>query len=105
MGLPAFALNPPPQETRPVDPSRVACFGIVSDADPGALPRLLEPFAKRGLVPLSVHVRLPTAEDHLVTDIQVRTLTRAESDYVARLLRAIPMVRQVVTTERFVSDG
>lgn len=105
MGQPALALTtpltPPPQETRPTDPLRVACFGIVSDADPGALPRLLEPFAKRGLVPSSVNVRHLEVEDQLVTDIQVRSLTRDDSDYVARVLRTIPVVRQVVTTERY----
>ncbi len=101
MGQPALALTPPPLEARPVDPARVACFGIVSEPDPGALPRLLEPFAKRGLVPVSVNVRLLEAEEQLVTDIQVRSLTRDESDYVARVLRTIPVVRQVVTTERW----
>lgn len=101
---PALALVPPPPEARPVDPLRVACFGIVSEPDPGALPRLLEPFAKRGLVPLSIAVRHLEAEEQLVTDIQVRGLPRDESDYVARALRTIPVVRQVVTTERYPAE-
>lgn len=93
-------LTPPVGEARPTDPDRTACFAIVADPDPGALPRLLEPFAKRGLVPASVQARFLEAEEELVVDVQVRTLTRDESDYVARSLRALPLVRQVLTSER-----
>lgn len=93
-------LAPPPQETRPTDPDRTACFAVVAEPDPGTLPRVLELFAKRGLVPSSVQSRLFEAEDALHVDVQVPTLTRDESDYVARCLRAIPLVRQVLTSER-----
>lgn len=98
--MPVPVLTPPPAEARPTDPDRTACFAIVAEADPGVLPRLLEPFAKRGLVPSSVQARFVEAEEELLVDVQVRTLTRAESDYVARCLRAMPLVRQVLTSER-----
>ncbi|MFC7332578.1 hypothetical protein [Rhodocista pekingensis] len=98
MALPA--LQPPPPEARPVDLTRTACFHVLADPDPGTLPRLLEPFAKRGLVPSSVQVRLLELEEELSIDLQVRTLTRDESDYIARSLRAVPLVRQVLTSER-----
>jgi len=94
------ALTPPPAEARPVDPDRTACFSIVADPDPAALARLLEPFAKRGLVPQSVHSRLLEAEEELCVDLQVRALTREESEYIARTLRTVPLVRQVLTSER-----
>lgn len=93
-------LTPPPAEARPSDPNRTACFAVLAEADPGALPRVLELFAKRGLVPSSVQARLFEPEDSLHVDVQVRTLTREESDYIARCLRALPMVRQVLTSER-----
>lgn len=93
-------LAPPPAEARPTDPNRTACFAVVADLDPGSLPRVLEFFAKRGLVPASVQARHLEAEECLHVDVQVRTLTRDESDYIARCLRAQPLVRQVLTSER-----
>ena len=93
-------LAPPPTETRASDPDRTACFAVLADPDPGALPRVLAFFAKRGLVPASVQARHFEAEESLHVDVQVRTLTRDESDYIARCLRALPLVRQVLTSER-----
>ncbi|WP_051329887.1 hypothetical protein [Niveispirillum irakense] len=98
--MPAPTLTPPPQEARPTDPNRTACFAVVAEPDPASLPRVLELFAKRGLIPSSVQSRLFDGEDSLQVDLQVPTLTRDESDYVARCLRAIPLVRQVLTSER-----
>lgn len=94
------ALAPPPAEARPTDPNRTACFAVLAEPDPGSLPRVLEFFAKRGLVPASVQSRLFEADESLHVDVQVRTLTRDESDYIARCLRAMPLVRQVLTSER-----
>jgi hypothetical protein len=45
-------------------------------------------------------VRHFEAEDCMHVDVQVRTLTRDESDYIASCLRAQPLVRQVLTSER-----
>lgn len=95
-----LTLTPPPAEARPTDPDRTACFAVLADPDPATLPRVLEFFAKRGLVPASVQARLFEAEESLHVDVQVRTLTREESDYIARCLRAVPLVRQVLTSER-----
>jgi len=93
-------LTPTPAEARPTDPHRTACFSVMAEPDPASLPRVLEFFAKRGLVPASVQSRLFEAEECLHVDVQVRTLTREESDYIARCLRAMPLVRQVLTSER-----
>jgi acetolactate synthase small subunit len=98
--MPAPTLTPPPQEQRPTDPGRTACFAVLAEPDPASLPRVLELFAKRGLVPSSVQSRLFEPDETLHIDVQVPTLTRDESDYIARCLRAIPLVRQVLTSER-----
>lgn len=98
--MPVVALTPPPAEARPTDPNRTACFAVLAEPDPASLPRVLEFFAKRGLIPASVQSRLFEAEECLHVDVQVRTLTRDESDYIARCLRAQPLVRQVLTSER-----
>ena len=34
--------------------SRVACFSIQAEAEPGVMPRVMELFAKRGLVQIAV---------------------------------------------------
>ena len=38
-------------------PTRSVCFELVADADPGLLPRLLVPFARRDLLPDLVRTR------------------------------------------------
>ena len=35
-----------------------ACFSVVARAEPGVLPRVIELFAKRGLVPTRCHARV-----------------------------------------------
>jgi acetolactate synthase small subunit len=69
-----------------------ACYAVRALADPGSLPRLLEPFAKRGLVPSAMHVR-STGVISLV-DLQVEGLDRATAELIAETLR------QIVTVER-----
>lgn len=98
--MPAPVLAPPAAEIRPTDPDRTACFALRMDPDPSALARALEPFAKRGLVPSSVQARLLEAEEELCIDVRVRGLTRQESDYIARTLSTVPLMRQVLTSER-----
>jgi len=93
-------LAPPAAECRPTDPDRMACFALLADPDPASLSRVLEPFAKRGLVVSAVQARLLEPEGELSVDIQIRGMTREESEYVARSLRTIPLVHQVLTSER-----
>jgi len=89
-----------PAEARPTDPARHVSFAVRADADPGVLPRVLELFAKRGLVPAAV--RSDLASDAMTLDIAVEVsgMVRAESDHVANCLRSIPLVGHVLTTER-----
>lgn len=99
MALPATALSSEIQELVPNAPNRVACFAVVSDADPGVLPRLLAPFTKRALVPMSVNCHRLDAADRLATIIVMDALTLQEADHLAMLLRTIPLVHEVVTAE------
>ena len=92
--------QPAPSDTRPVDPFRCVAFTVRADADPGTLPRVLELFAKRGLVPASVASRL--LGDAMTMEIEVVGLARAESDHIGNCLRQIPMVTQVRLAERTV---
>ncbi|MDB5358717.1 MAG: hypothetical protein JWO51_14 [Rhodospirillales bacterium] len=77
-----------------------ACFAVRAAADPGSLPRILEIFAKRGLVPSSVQARLTSdAEPALSVDLQVTGMDPAQVEIVAETLRQIWVVERVLTAE------
>jgi len=77
-----------------------ACFAVRAAADPGSLPRILELFAKRGLVPSSVQARLTGgAEPALSVDLQVAGLEPALVEAVAETLRQVWVVERVLTAE------
>lgn len=84
----------------------VACFSVLTEADPSAVPRVLEIFALRDLIPSQIHVtrsggenvRAPEAE--LTIDVQVSGVGCEASEAIARKLRAIICVHSVLTSER-----
>jgi hypothetical protein len=83
-----------------------ACFSVTTDSDPSALPRVLEVFALRALIPSQCHavyvddalVLEPNAE--LTIDIQIAGLEREDAELIARRLRSIVCVRGVLTSEK-----
>lgn len=74
-----------------------AIFFVTAMADPGIAPRLIEPFAKLGLVPLRVHI---SSEDgnggEISADLRLRGVTRKKAHVIDQELRAIIGVRQVI---------
>ncbi len=76
-----------------------ACFSIAADADPGVMPRVLELFAKRGLVPTVWHSKATPAGE-LTIDIQMADMEGEVSRHIARCLREIWGVSTVLTAER-----
>jgi len=82
-------------------PERVACFSVLAAADPGAMPRVLEVFAKECLTP----TRWTSAvdADRLVIDIQMAGLAAERAEYFARVLRRMPMVETVLTSAKSMS--
>ena len=85
-----------PYQTHPV-----ACFSVVAAATPGVMPRVLEVFAKRGLVPCqwysTVHGR--RAED-LHIDVQVAGMEACLREQIAEALRQVVDVQVVLTSEK-----
>jgi acetolactate synthase small subunit len=78
-----------------------ACFSVHAHAEPGVMPRVLELFAKRGLVPSAWHsLTCGTDEAELTIDIQMRGLDRDVTDYIAACLRQIAFVEVVLTSEQ-----
>jgi hypothetical protein len=86
----------------------VSCYSILAAAEPGVMPRVLELFAKRGLVPNRWISDLVAARDsrasgpglELAIDLQIEGLTAELADYVARCLRQIHGVERVLTSEK-----
>ena len=80
------------------EPASTACFSLQARAEPGIMPRVLELFAKRGLVPSSWHSDV--AGDELTIDLQMRGMESELADYVAACLRQIPGIEVVLTSEK-----
>ena len=80
------------------DPSpRTVSFTLQARAEPGVMPRVVELFAKRGLVPEKCH---STAVGPVLTiDVQIAGLDRDLGDYIARVMRQIVGVETVLTSE------
>ena len=79
----------------------VSCFSVEGEADPGLLPRVLELFAKRGLVPERFFAQQGRHGGRSLTiDLQVAGFSQAQRELVAAALRQIPLVTAVLTTEK-----
>ena len=71
-------------------------FLLQARAEPGIMPRVIELFAKRGLVPQKWHsTALGSA---LTIDVQIGGLGRDLADYIARSMRQIVGVESVLTS-------
>ena len=85
----------------PAHGSSTACFYVQAKADPSVLPRTLEQFAKRGLIPSKWHsVQTGRRNDELHIDIQVDGMGGALTKRVAACLREIVYVGLVLTSEK-----
>ena len=79
--------------------SEAACFSVHARADPSVMPRVLEVFAKRGLVPSRWYSTLDgTRREELHIDIQVAGLEPGMGDRLARSLRQLVCVETVLTS-------
>ena len=72
-------------------------FSIRALAEPGVMPRVLELFAKRGLVPQRWNSAV--SEAGLGIDVQMTGLDRDMADYIACCMRQIYGVETVFTVE------
>ncbi len=76
------------------------CFAISARPEPAVMPRVLEPFAKRGLVPTRWHAVCGASGEDLVIDLQVAGLEPALVELIAASLRQIVGVESVLTAEK-----
>ena len=78
--------------------SDTAFFSVHARAEPGTMPRVLELFAKRGLVPSLWHSAVSGPERaRLTIEIEVGGLDDATAHYIAECLRQIVSVDAVLT--------
>jgi hypothetical protein len=75
------------------------CFSIDVVPDPGTMARVLEQFAKRGLVPTRWHSDV-IESDVMQIDIQMIGLPAALGQDIARCLQAILGVHSVLTASK-----
>jgi hypothetical protein len=74
-----------------------AFFFITAPADPGLLPRLIEPVAKLGTVPSRVHATRESGDgSELTVDLRLTGVSPRTARLVEFALRAVVGVRQVM---------
>ena len=73
------------------------CFSLHARAEPGVMPRVVELFAKRGLVPHKWHST--ASGEALAIDVQIGGLDREVAGYIARCMRQIAGVESVLTSQ------
>jgi acetolactate synthase small subunit len=78
------------------DYSATAHFSVHARAEPGVMPRVLELFAKRGLVPERWHSAIARSEMNLTIEIEIGGLGCDTIEYVASCMRQIIGVELVL---------
>ena len=71
----------------------VAYFAVTANADPGAMPRILEFFAKRGLV--LDYCRMDRFGDKLSVELEIAGLDPEQAAYIGRCIGQIYLVDAV----------
>ncbi len=88
---------PSPAESPRTEPAHTACFSVRGAADPGLLPRVVEPWAKRGLTPTRLHSAVcGPGDSELYIDIELPGLAADLATQIACELRQIWGVSQVL---------
>lgn len=78
-----------------------ACFHVQARAEPSVMPRVMDQFARRGLVPTQWHSSLGGRDgETLVIDLQMRALAPAQVARIAACLRQIVEVDCVLVSRK-----
>ncbi len=83
-----------------------ACFHVAAYAEPSVMPRVMDQFARRGLIPTQWHSSLGGRDgETLLIDLQMRALAPAQVARVAACLRQIVEVDCVLVSQKRVAGG
>lgn len=78
-----------------------ACYSVHAPADPSVMPRVLDVFTRRGLIPTVWHSTLCGDEAREIQiDVQVAGLDAEMADRLAQCLRQLVCVGCVLTSEK-----
>ncbi|GGB55331.1 hypothetical protein GCM10011505_40380 [Tistrella bauzanensis] len=93
------------QATPAAEPA-TACFFVVAAAEVGTMARVLEIFALRSLLPSRWHSQRVRGRgtDEVHIDVQLDMLAPDEAEKLARRLRQLVEVRQVLVSMKAVAD-
>jgi hypothetical protein len=81
--------------------SATFCFSVHTDAEPSALPRVMEVFALYGHIPARCHIECSGPEGRdLVIDAHLEGLCPSEAALVAKRLGRVVTVMQVLWSEK-----
>jgi hypothetical protein len=99
LSLPSVAPQAEPPAPLSAGFPALARFFVQARPEPGVMPRLLELFAKRGLVPRRWHSTLGAEEAAMLTiEIEAAGLASDTVAYVADCMRGIAGVERVAST-------
>jgi hypothetical protein len=76
------------------------CFAVQAEASPGLMPRVLELFAKRNLVPARWHSALTPGSTELSMDIQFAQIDGELAAYLAACMRQFVGVATVLVSRK-----
>lgn len=83
----------------------VQCFSVTGAADPGLMPRIMELWAKRGLVPDRWHGgRAGPGGCDVCIDIETSELDHGQATQIAAAMRCMFGVSQVLFSEKRFSE-
>ena len=85
------------------NPVPTFCLTVRMVADPGTLPRVLEVFAKRGMVPSKLF-SVATGADELTVDLQVTGIDADLGAVIANQLRSQVGIETVLTSVKTEAD-
>ena len=95
--MPSPALAAGAEAPRAAPATVRAYFYVTAPADPGLLPRLIEPVAKLGAVPSRVHAFRESGDgSELSVDLRLGGVAPRTAELVEFALRAVVGVRQVL---------
>ncbi|MDQ7247237.1 hypothetical protein [Dongia sedimenti] len=92
-----------PRHSAGRNPVPTFCLTVRTDADPGSLPRVLEVFAKRGMVPSKLF-SVATGADELTVDLQVTGIDEDLGSVIANQLRSQVGIETVLTSVKTEAD-
>jgi acetolactate synthase regulatory subunit len=80
----------------------IACFSVSAQAGPAVLPRILDYFAKRGLVP--DYLKATRSGDALTVDVRMTGMELELARYIGRCLDRIFEIDSVFVSEKRYAD-